>query len=123
MESHAGRHGTQSWTWYLQRPKLSPAYYAPCRTYEPAWNTHLLDRETSQLSSLGDAYRKGGVPIFPVIWNDVKTQYCCGTVELSSDKTTCRYGDPFSIAGETVLPGIAYLSNATYRFDRECDYL
>jgi hypothetical protein len=44
----------------------------------------------------------------------VKTQYCCGKVELSNGKTTCRYGDPFTIAEGTVLPGVAYLSNVTY---------
>ncbi|KAJ5390791.1 uncharacterized protein N7496_001859 [Penicillium cataractarum] len=73
-------------------PNWSPACYAPCR----------------------DAYREGGVPIFPVTWNEVKTQYCCGKVELSNGKTTCRYGDPFTIAEGTVIPGVAYLSNVTY---------
>ncbi|KAJ5167780.1 uncharacterized protein N7482_003374 [Penicillium canariense] len=73
-------------------PDWSPACYAPCR----------------------DAYREGGVPIIPVAWYDVKTQYCCGKVELNNGKTTCRYGDPFSIAEGTVLPGVAYLSNVTY---------
>lgn len=44
----------------------------------------------------------------------MKTQYCCGKVELTNGKTTCRYGDPFTIAEGTVIPGVAYLSNVTY---------
>jgi hypothetical protein len=76
--------------------------YVPDGFYK---NTAVLAARSDLFPFSGDAYREGGFPIFPVTWNDVKSQYCCGKVELSNSKTTCRYRDPFLNLRGNCAPG------------------